>query len=137
MSIRDFFQKIKKKKNLIDPKLILLNVRYLATINCLTLDLYQLSKELFILIIIIWYCILLHSFSQAYVHHLPIVKSLYHTASQGLSLYFITVISHKAFTCFTQRRLTFPNWSKYCFTSSIVVFTDRPPTKIFFVRVTN
>lgn len=33
--------------------------------------------------------------------------------------------------------LTFPNWSKYCLTSSMVVFTDRPPTKIFLVRVTN
>lgn len=31
---------------------------------------------------------------------------------------------------------TFPNCSKYCFTSSTVVFTDSPPTKIFFVRVT-
>lgn len=32
---------------------------------------------------------------------------------------------------------TFPNWSKYCFTSSMVVLTDRPPTKIFFVLVTS
>lgn len=32
---------------------------------------------------------------------------------------------------------TFPNWSKYCLTSSMVVLTDRPPTKIFFVLVTS
>lgn len=36
----------------------------------------------------------------------------------------------------SQFRPTFPNCSKYCFTSSTVVFTDRPSTKIFFVRVT-
>ena len=32
---------------------------------------------------------------------------------------------------------TFPNWSKYCFTSSMVVLTDSPPTKTFFVLVTS
>lgn len=32
---------------------------------------------------------------------------------------------------------TFPNWSKYCLTSSMVVFTERPPTNIFFVLVTS
>lgn len=37
----------------------------------------------------------------------------------------------------TVASLTFPNWSKYCFTSSMVVFTERPPTKIFLVRVTS
>lgn len=32
--------------------------------------------------------------------------------------------------------LTFPNCSKYCFTSSTTVLADKPPTNIFFVLVT-
>lgn len=32
--------------------------------------------------------------------------------------------------------LTFPNCSKYCFTSSTTVLADNPPTNIFFVLVT-
>ena len=55
---------------------------------------------------------------------------------QSLTLHLLPKVKEKLYFFFIKTLFTFPYCSKYFFTSSTVVLADRPPTKIFFVRVT-